>query len=410
MPSRQIVCLGLGLALSSLHCGAPDDAQPSLEDLSGEDKPGTAAEAINESIMDRPVSAAVDRWVNWEKQTWLFACTSDNVMKRRVRTSAGWGSWWTVNTSFPCATTPTVSIWDGGPTETIAVYWRSTSNKLIAAFYGPHGNFVADLSTWTGFGSIAGRPLVVSSINLSGAAERTSVAVQKPNREVYTFDYYQGAWQVRPVKRSSGATALAYSNSSSFTSYNAMTLAGSYLSFHTDSSYHRVFTRSSWHNSYTEHAYVDVSASYMEGVLGFSNSPTACPQGPCLMMNAGVNYVSHHTGLATGGNLTRNWNLTLPTGVVSSIVGTETWSTYVLVTRRRELGFGYRFDDGWVNTGGSVWTMPNIALRQSGPVLVFYGKANPGGLDFRLYAFDNGGDFPIHLDLGLNVLDPFREP
>jgi hypothetical protein len=68
---------------------------------------------------------------------------------------------------------------------------------------------------------------------------------------------------------------------------------------------------------------------------------------------------------------------------------------------RRELGLGYSFE-GWVNTGGTVSTSPNIALRDYGPDSIFYGKVNPGGLDYRLYAFEN----PTHLDLGLNVLKP----
>lgn len=233
------------------------------------------ASASTETAYDRPVAAAVVRTVGSSLQIWVFACGADNVMRSKTRTWLGsWGGWTTVTTT-PCASAPSVALLSGGETEQIGVYFRSTTNRLIEAWYPADGSSpqISDLSNQGGLGNISGTPAVADS----DPAGKVAVIVKRAGtNKIYSLDLYSNAWHLHPVMLySSPESSQAVSVGSVFVvSYNVFDKP--YFSARTEEDYQSVFSRTAWTQNYTLKVEVSIT---QDGLLTFGTGAATGQQG-----------------------------------------------------------------------------------------------------------------------------------
>jgi hypothetical protein len=310
--------LGVSAALlqSLAACGAAPDEF--VEDGASPGEPvGEVREALNETAVDRPLVAAIRRRFDGSNGIWLFACDTNNRMRRNVGTTGGsWPTgWFTVSNNWNCASPPSVGKWvNETPTgETIAVYWRSLADKLIEARYRADGSVtLSNLSDSLGFGPIAGSPVVADSTNRTDYSQRFSVAVVKAtSRELYTLDYYQGAWHpAKPVLLDTGATATVLAGTS-IVALHSTTGIDAHLSIQHNFGAHMIFKRRYWSNSYTQYAYTATGNGLPKGVVTFmgdGTTPKRCPSALCaLIRDPADNRPKLADLVSAGGNLTNRF-------------------------------------------------------------------------------------------------------
>jgi hypothetical protein len=166
---------------------------------------------------------------------WVFACDSNHRLQlRRNIATNGWGSWEVLDTS--CEGVPSVAKWRVGPAgaggyDSVAVYGRYSDGHLWELWWPDATNLPgtrqwADISAVTGFGNIAGSPVVAETNSADGFV---SVAVRKAsNNELFTMDFVAGAWSFRKVI-SAGTTAIRTSNT--VTARGQTFVSGNFLSY-----------------------------------------------------------------------------------------------------------------------------------------------------------------------------------
>jgi hypothetical protein len=272
---------------------------------------GSIESAINETSHDRPVAAATSRTVNGVEQTWLFACDSNNVMKVRVADAGTnvWGSWSTINSSaaFKCAGPPSVGRILESPRDILGVYWRSTNNKLIEAWYRANGTFaVTDVSAEAGFGSISSNPAVAG---IDNANNYISVAVREAaTDEMYTIDWYQNDYVTRPMLLSGGAVFSQSVTTTVVASY--ATYTRDYISTQANAGAHFIFARASWADSFTQFAWTaSAPASAPLGVVSLGGAAIngSCDTHGCALFRNPTNNNTMWATLQNGGNITNQF-------------------------------------------------------------------------------------------------------
>jgi hypothetical protein len=276
------------LAVTTL-CGCSDagvrelDSTEATELVDG--SLGESTQALNESAVDRQQVAAIVRMTPNEDQLWVFACDSNNSMRRRVKhnhyrdpSTSQWSSWFTVGNGRSCASPPTLGKWEWngyvpGGYEAMGAYWRDLNNHLLEAWYNEDGtSMVTDLSDYLGFGPIQGTPAVADISNTDSAGKRISVAVVKAGAagELYTLDFYSGSWHVKPVLLSNGLVANAAPGASFVTQFGAG--GRSLISMQYNLGAHFIYARDHWTPSYTQFAWTTVPDAKPLGVLSFART------------------------------------------------------------------------------------------------------------------------------------------
>jgi hypothetical protein len=310
--------LGFGVVLlhSLVACGAAGTD----ERADGDESVAEVSEALNETAMDRPMAAAIPRGLgNNESEIWVFACGADNKMRRRVGNSFGYfgNRWFTLGDGHSCASPPSVARWrqmrnePGGP-DTLLVYWRDLNDNLIEVGYNSDGSAsTTNLSEYTGFGPIAGSPVVANAIHTDGAVRRVSVAVVKAGTEgeLYTLDFYQGSWKApRPVLLDAGVTATVMPGTSIVAAHGAGNGGDAFLSIQHNAGSHFIFKRRYWSNSYLQYAWTASSPNGLpKGVLGFVNGGNQyqrCPGDFCAVVRDPTTNRPKVADLSTGGDIT----------------------------------------------------------------------------------------------------------
>jgi hypothetical protein len=415
--------LGFGAVLLQLvACGAA-----STDELTdGGESAAEVSQALNETAMDRPMAAAISRNLagSSQKQIWVFACDTNNKMRRRVGTEHGVfsGSWITVASSQSCASPPSVARW--GPLldepdhhDILLVYWRDLNNNLIEVMYKEDGTTsTTNLSEHTGFGPIAGSPVVAASISALGAYRRVSIAVVKAgaSRELYTLDYYQGAWQPpKPVLMDTGATATVMAG----TSIVACSLDYDYLSIQLNLGSHFVFKRGLWSHNYSAYAWTaGAPNSVPKGVLGMIDSGDfngRCATDFCAVARDPATNRPVVADLTVGGNITSRF--TFPPGsqggfpppfqppLASSVATRRAFLEPFLDQRPLALANGHV---GWLsvtgrtidsNVGSNIVSQPFPVEYVFGQFLYTVGPSN------TLYYFKETNGVLTENSLGLNV-------
>ena len=246
---------------------------------------------------DRPAAALIERVVNGTRELWTFACGADNVMRRRVfNPSTGWGSWFVVANSFPCASAPSAGKWIGGtPSEALGVYYRGTNGGLVEARYSSDGTkFAKDVTLELGFrGTIVGNPVVVDAVDVPGMTQRISVAAKRAqDNSLITFDFFQGGWQIHNMTDASGRFAHAPPATDFGVSYGQY--KKNYVAVQTDASEYTIYTRKSWNAGYGY--YASITDPDFTGVMNFGLAPlsdltgdvwTVCLDYGCITVRSG---------------------------------------------------------------------------------------------------------------------------
>ena len=303
----------LTISLCLAACSGQD---PQTIDESNLGEVGRAQQNVYLAPFARPAGAVVPRNVNGDLQLWVFACGADHVMRRRVGHQGWpivWDRWLTVANSFPCATAPSIGRWRHGSTtdlpdqapwgtDTLGVYSRSPTNRLIEAWYASDGSTSAsDITNHVKFGDIAGNPSVVDAVDNEGASERIAVAVKRASDgEVFTFDFYQGSWHVQDT--GSKATGDVFG-----VSYNQF--GKSYLSIQTGPGQYTLLSRKYWSHPYEDEFTAREAGFY--GVMTFSR------------LNGGIATVR---GTSSAGDRTTFWGLDPRAFGTFQIPGDETSS------------------------------------------------------------------------------------
>ncbi len=252
-------------------CSAPEP------ELAGRgDHPSESGQALD-LPSDRPAAAAVGvlgapaptspGHAARARQLWLFACSRDHRLQRRVRADrdARWGAW-TVESSVPCAGTPSASSWSVSPHDHVEVVYRSSDNRLIELFY--QGDQVAeelDLSTYSRFGSLASNcNPVIADLDDAG---RVSIAVRNPLNQLFTFTAYRNTWHVQPMQGPKGAQAFAESTLVAWYSDRS-----AYVSATHDGAT-QVFKRYTWKQSFRA-INTPIPGQAAHGLITFTERPT----------------------------------------------------------------------------------------------------------------------------------------
>ncbi len=212
-----IACVGLfaGLAACSAvdqdpqvagRGGHPSESGQAL-DLRA-DRPAAAAVGV---LVDSAPTAPADHATRATRQLWLFACSSDHLLQRRVRANklAKWSDW-SVESATPCAGTPSASAWATSPRDSVEVVYRSTDNRLIELSYqADQAARETDLSAYTRFGQLASNcnPVIADM----GNAQRVSIAVRNPANQLFALTAYDRAWHIQPARGPNGAQVFAES-------------------------------------------------------------------------------------------------------------------------------------------------------------------------------------------------------
>jgi hypothetical protein len=286
---------GLWILAVTTLCGCSDAGVRELDSTEATELAdgslGESTQALNESAVDRQQVAAIVRMTPSENQLWVFACDSNNMMRRRVKynnyrdpSTSEWTSWFTVGNGRTCASPPTLGKWEWngyvpGGFEAMGAYWRDLNNHLMEAWYNEDGtSMVTDLSDYLGFGPIQGTPAVANISNTDSAAKRISVAVIKAGAagELYTLDFYSGSWHVKPILLSNGTIANASPGASFVTQFGGA--AGkSLISMQLNFGAHFIYARERWTPSYTQFAWTTVPDAKPLGVLSFTNTFWSIP-------------------------------------------------------------------------------------------------------------------------------------
>ena len=254
------------MSLCIAGCGGPDGQMTDGAETASVAK---TEQDIYLEVWSRPAGALVPRRVTGQLQLGVFACGTDHAMRRRIVDPPGTTpqprSWNIVANSFPCDGPPSIGKWRGGtPHDTLGVYYRSTDNRLIEAWYSSDGSTQAsDLTSHLDFPNITGNPTVVDAVDREGMSQRISVAVRRASdNEIFTFDYYQGSWKVRDTGRTGTGNTLGVS----YGQYGK-----SYFSIQTAPTSYYVFARKSWLSPYALWAGVQNTDPPLFGVLNFAN-------------------------------------------------------------------------------------------------------------------------------------------
>ncbi len=291
-------CTGIALMVLGVSaCSAPEP------ELAGRgDHPSETGQALD-LASDRPAAAAVGVLVtppptapahvgHATRQLWLFACSSDHQLQRRVRADrhAPWGEW-TIESSIPCAGTPSASSWSVSPHDHVEVVYRSADNRLIELFYkGDQAVEELDLSAFSRFGNLASNcNPVIADLDDAG---RVSIAVRNPLNQLFTLTAYRNAWHVQPMKGPNGAQAFAESTLVSWYSNHS-----AYLSA-THDGMTQIFTRYTWRQSFRA-LNAPIVGQAGRGLVTFTERPT------------GVQAVTRDaTGALVSSSVDRPWNFT----------------------------------------------------------------------------------------------------
>ena len=184
----------------------PSDSAQALD--SRADRPAAAAVGV---LVDTAPSAPAEHALRATRQLWLFACSSDHLLQRRVRADrqAKWTDW-SVESATPCAGTPSAGAWSVAPRDTVEVVYRSTDNRLIElAYQGDQAARETDLSAYTRFGKLASNcnPVIADL----GNEQRVSIAVRNPANQLFALTAYDRAWHIQPARGADGAQVFAES-------------------------------------------------------------------------------------------------------------------------------------------------------------------------------------------------------
>lgn len=232
--SYRTLAGGICCALASA-CGGTGEVNDSSN--------GTASQALGVSAFDIPPAAAAYVKVNNVKQLWVFICDVNKNLQRRRTVDNVWQPWEQVDTGCDSQSTPTIGTWPGTKTDTVMVYFRSTSSKLYEVTYGTNGaSTLRNISSSSGVGNIVGSPVVVGTT----ASPAIGVAVRKSaTNELVTLDWYSGSWHVHPV---GGASSPVKTTAPVFAFYDFS--SKDYLTVQVSSIRHAVYSRNSFADSY----------------------------------------------------------------------------------------------------------------------------------------------------------------
>jgi hypothetical protein len=241
-----------GIALGLVVLGVAACSAPEQPEVAGRGEHPSASGQALDLRSDRPAAAAVgvlvdaaltdpgEHALRATQQLWLFACSSDHWLQRRVRPAlqAKWGAW-TVESGTPCAGTPSASAWSVSPHDTVEVVYRATDNRLIELSYeGEQAARELDLSAYTRFGALASNcNPVIADMGIGG---RVSIAVRNPANQLFTLTALANAWRVQPVRGPNGAHVFAESTLVSWYSNQRALLSAVH------DGVTQTFTRSTW--------------------------------------------------------------------------------------------------------------------------------------------------------------------
>jgi hypothetical protein len=224
------------------------------------DRPAAAAVGV---LVDAGPVAPADHALRATRQLWLFACSSDHLLQRRVRVNklAKWSDW-SIESATPCAGSPSASAWAVSPRDTVEVVYRSTDSRLIELSYqGDQAARETDLSAATGFGKLASNcnPVIADM----GDEQRVSIAVRNPENQLFALTAYKNAWHVQPARGANGGQVFAESTLVAWYSDRSALLSA----VHDGVS--QVFHRSTWKQGFRAfNAAIPGQASY--GLITFS--------------------------------------------------------------------------------------------------------------------------------------------
>ena len=122
--------------------------------------------------------------------------------------------------------------------------WRSTNNKLIEGWFRPDGtHLVTDLTTYEGYDDISSNP-TVAGVNDNN--NWISVVVREAStNEMYSIDWYHGAYVRRPLLLSDGGATFAQTfTTTAVASYAAFTR--DFVSVQANAGAHFIFARTGW--------------------------------------------------------------------------------------------------------------------------------------------------------------------
>ena len=265
-----IACAGL---LGGLAACSAVDQDPQVAGRG--EHPSESAQALD-LRSDRPAAAAVgvlvdatptlpaEHALRATRQLWLFACSSDHVLQRRVRADrfAKWSDW-SVESATPCAGTPSASAWSLSPRDSVEVVYRSTDNRLIElAYQGDQAARETDLSAYAHFGKLASNcnPVIADM----GNEQRVSIAVRNPENQLFALTAYDRAWHIQPARGANGAQVFAESTLVAWYSNQSALLSAVH------DGVAQTFHRSSWKQGFRAfNGPVPAEASH--GLITFSN-------------------------------------------------------------------------------------------------------------------------------------------
>ena len=394
----------VALSVLQMGCGAvPGEEQGS--ESAGEGEHGSVQAALNETGYDRQVVAATVRVVNGESQSWLFACASNNYMRMRVKSAGVWGPWTPIEgaAAFKCAGTPSVGRMLETPRDVLGVYWRSTNNKLIEGWFRPDGtHLVTDLTTYEGYDDISSNP-TVAGVNDNN--NWISVVVREASTdEMYSIDWYHGAYVRRPLLLSDGGATFAQTfTTTAVASYAAFTR--DFVSVQANLGAHFIFARTGWTSNFTLHAWT--AAAPVAGVLslgGYLISNTCNTYG-CALARDATNDNLMWAPLKNGGNLNNlfdtfnSWDMGGSPAQADRGTSSRTYSR----SSKGELveTNNWNYNSGAIiNAPGKIVSGVTVAPEQDWQV---YFASNVLGTN-RLYHYDGiGRSFE---DMGLDVRAP----
>ena len=241
--------------------GRGDHATESTQALDSQtDRQAAAAVGV---LVDSAPTLAADHALRATRQLWLFACSSDHILQRRVRADrhTPWGDW-SVESATPCAGAPSASAWSVSPRDTVEVVYRSTDNRLIELTYSADQTKETDLSAYTHFGNLASNcnPVIADM----GNEQRVSIAVRNPANQLFTLTAYSGAWHVQPARGPNGAQVFAESTLVSWYSNQAALLSA----VHNGVS--QAFYRTSWKQGFRASSQ-PIPAEVSHGLITFGS-------------------------------------------------------------------------------------------------------------------------------------------
>src|SRR5262245_18962802 len=121
MPTAVAVALCFMLAA----CGSAEEPGLGIAELEH------LEEGIETSYDRPPAAAAIEVTTGSETRLWVFACDTNHILKLRIKTPQGWGTWQTAfSLGFsPCTGTPAIGYYGGTlqPSDRIVVYYNSVN-------------------------------------------------------------------------------------------------------------------------------------------------------------------------------------------------------------------------------------------------------------------------------------------